>query len=280
MTMKAMLVPCEHFDALDNLLACAFQFASRFGSHVEGVALRPSFAEFVAVDPISAASLPPVDWPNEESLRKTRAAFDGFLTHKGVPVAGAERKGLGFAWSNREPMTDGDLAGHARAFDIVVTSRPGSGEHATRMSTLEAILFESGRPTLIAPPKAVPELGRNVLIAWNSSTETARTIAFAMPVLEKAERVTVLSVEGGMVPGPSGEELARNLASNGVPVTVLNVKPGRQTTGEAILANATALGCDLLIKGAYTQSRLRQWIFGGATSHLLASAELPIFMAH
>ncbi|KAB2849931.1 MAG: universal stress protein [Hyphomicrobiaceae bacterium] len=278
--MKTMLVPCEHFDALDSTLICAYLFASRFGCHIEGVALRPSFAEFVAVDPISAASLPPVDWPNEESLRKTRAVFDGFMTRKGVPIAGAERKGAGFAWSDQEPMTDGDLASHARAFDIVVTSRPGSGEHATRMSTLEAILFESGRPTLIAPPKTVNELGRNVLIAWNSSTETARTIAFAMPVLEKAERVTVLSVEGGMVPGPSGEELARNLAANGVPVTVLNVKPGRQTTGEAILANTTALGCDLIIKGAYTQSRLRQWIFGGATSHLLASAELPIFMAH
>ena len=46
------------------------------------------------------------------------------------------------------------------------------------------------------------------------------------------------------------------------------------------LAEATAVGADLLIKGAYTQSRLRQMIFGGATSHILANAMLPVFMAH
>jgi nucleotide-binding universal stress UspA family protein len=50
--------------------------------------------------------------------------------------------------------------------------------------------------------------------------------------------------------------------------------------GEAILAEAAAVGADLLIKGAYTQSRLRQMIFGGATSHILSAAELPVFFAH
>ena len=35
-----------------------------------------------------------------------------------------------------------------------------------------------------------------------------------------------------------------------------------------------------LVKGAYTSSRLRQVIFGGATSHILAEAQLPVLMAH
>ena len=56
--------------------------------------------------------------------------------------------------------------------------------------------------------------------------------------------------------------------------------PDGKSTGQTILATAAALGCDLLVKGAYTQSRLRQMIFGGATSHILTSAELPVFMAH
>jgi nucleotide-binding universal stress UspA family protein len=51
-------------------------------------------------------------------------------------------------------------------------------------------------------------------------------------------------------------------------------------TGEAVLAHAKALGCDLLIKGAYTQSRLRQMIFGGTTRYILSNADLPVLMAH
>ncbi|MGB9400361.1 MAG: universal stress protein, partial [Pseudolabrys sp.] len=53
-----------------------------------------------------------------------------------------------------------------------------------------------------------------------------------------------------------------------------------RNTGEAILATAQSLGCDLLIKGAYTQSRLRQWIFGGATQHVLGNAALPVLLAN
>ncbi len=60
----------------------------------------------------------------------------------------------------------------------------------------------------------------------------------------------------------------------------LTVDPEGRSTGEAILAHAAALGSDLVIKGAYTQSRLRQMIFGGATRHILAHSNLPVLMAH
>jgi nucleotide-binding universal stress UspA family protein len=91
----------------------------------------------------------------------------------------------------------------------------------------------------------------------------------------------VLTVEGGAaVPGPSGEQLCRYLQLNGIPAKPLTVGLNGRLTGEAILAHATALGCDLLIKGAYTQSRLRQLIFGGTTRYILNHAELPVLMAH
>ena len=124
-------------------------------------------------------------------------------------------------------------------------------------------------------------MGTNVLVAWNCSTEQARAIAFAMPILKRASRVIVLTVEGGAaVPGPTGEQLCRNLQFNGVPAKPLTVGLDGRLTGEAILAHANALGCDLLIKGAYTQSRLRQLIFGGTTRYILSNAELPVLMAH
>jgi nucleotide-binding universal stress UspA family protein len=118
------------------------------------------------------------------------------------------------------------------------------------------------------------------VIAWNGSTETARAVAFALPLLRQAGRVVVLTVEGGMAPGPGGDQLVGYLRRNGIGADLNEAKPGRRSTGEAILATAAALDADLLVKGAYTQSRLRQMIFGGATSHILSAAMLPVFMAH
>jgi nucleotide-binding universal stress UspA family protein len=92
--------------------------------------------------------------------------------------------------------------------------------------------------------------------------------------------VTVLTVEGGTTPGPTGEQAALHLRRNGVNATAVTVAPGTRTPGEATLDQAGSLGCDLLVKSAYTQSRLRQMIFGGATRHILAHANLPVLMAH
>ena len=92
--------------------------------------------------------------------------------------------------------------------------------------------------------------------------------------------MTVLTVEGGSVSGPSGEDAARHLRRNGVKAKAVTVDPGARAAGEVILERAAALGCDLLVKCAYTQSRLRQMIFGGATRHILGHATLPVFMAH
>ena len=156
------------------------------------------------------------------------------------------------------------------------------GAMTPAMNTLETVLFESGRPILIAPPTRPTDIGRHIVIAWNGGTETARAIAFAKPVLREADRITVLAVEGGMVPGPSAESVQVNLARDDVAVDVRSV-PGRRSAAEAgniILSETMEVGGDLLIKGGYTQSRLRQMIFGGATSQILANAEVPVLMAH
>ena len=92
--------------------------------------------------------------------------------------------------------------------------------------------------------------------------------------------MVLLSVEGHIVPGPSSKDAVGYLEANGVAATEKSVVPRSGRPGEAILAEAKAQGADLLIKGAYTQSRLRQMIFGGATSHILGAAELPVFFAH
>jgi hypothetical protein len=103
-------------------------------------------------------------------------------------------------------------------------------------TTIEAGLFEAGRPIVITLPSPPQRMGENILIAWNGSTEQARTTALAMPLLKKASRIVVLTMQGGTVPGPTGEELARYLDRNGVPSEPITVQPESRSTGEAILA--------------------------------------------
>jgi nucleotide-binding universal stress UspA family protein len=148
------------------------------------------------------------------------------------------------------------------------------------MSTLETMLFESGRPVLMAPPTPPQSLGEVITIAWNRSSETARAVAMAMPILKQAKRVVVLGVKGTPVPGPGPEELAQMLARHGIPTESRLSPDDAASAGASFLAGAAEVGSDLLIKGAFTQSRLRQMIFGGATAHVLAEATIPVLLAH
>ena len=71
-----------------------------------------------------------------------------------------------------------------------------------------------------------------------------------------------------MVPGPSGDEIAMSLRRHGIPVISKPIL-GKRTpnaAGEEMLRECVEWDADLLVKGGYTNSRLRQMIFGGATS--------------
>ena len=280
MSMKTILVPTEPHDLMTATLDCALLLARKFDSYIEGFALRPALDNFVAMDPISGMAMATVKQRDAETATQAHALFTGFMRDHAVTAVDRPAASLSCGWLDQAPDGDDVVGSYGRVFDVIVLGRPSDDPQGPRMITLEAGLFESGRPMLIAPAGAPQKLGETVLIAWNGSTEQARTTAFAMPLLRGATRVIVLSVEGGMVPGPTGAQLARNLQRNGVPAEAVTVHPGKRTTGETILAQAETLGCDLLIKGAYTQSRLRQMIFGGATRHILAHATLPVLMAH
>jgi nucleotide-binding universal stress UspA family protein len=207
--------------------------------------------------------------------------FNDFMNSRGVatgePAAAAGSPSA--VWQNVGPSDD--YVGHrGRLFDLIVVGRPVHGATTPTMHTLEAALFETGRPILIAPPTAPKSLGETIAIAWNGSTETARTIAFAMPFLKQAKKVVVVTIEDAMVPGPTGAEVATHLSRNGIDASAVDSAAGKRSLGEAMLDESVKQGADMVVKGAYTNSRLRQMIFGGATSHILAYTEIPVFMAH
>lgn len=217
-----------------------------------------------------------------EMVRQAEALFSSFMQDHGIAQRADDTApaSLSWTWLPAAPSGHDFVGSYGRVFDVIVLARPGEEWQSPAMVTLESALFESGRPVLIAPPTSPRSLGTNVLIAWNRSTEQARTTAFAMPLLRLAERITILTVEGSTVAGPSGAEMARSLRANGIAAEPITLAAGKISAGEVILAKAEELGCDLIIKGAYTQSRLRQMIFGGPTRQILANAKLPVLMAH
>lgn len=276
--MKTILVPF-HQDGLPvTVLDTACLFAKRFDSYMEGVPFDFVPSEYVAVDLFGGGWVPPSESELRENAAASRKTFEDYMIRHGVSRNDGSMSNFSFGWRTpgSDPISISELS---RVFDITVFARPSPPALPSLRLMLEATLFEGGRSILVTPPVAPPTIGEHVLIAWNCSTETARTVALAMPVLARAARVTVLTVVGGTVPGPTGAELTAHLRANGIPAVEMTVSPVR-TPGEEMLEQARKLRCDLIIKGAYTQSRLRQMIFGGATSHILNATETPVFMAH
>ncbi|MCB9943253.1 MAG: universal stress protein [Geminicoccaceae bacterium] len=283
--MRTILAHLEISPGLDSILETAFLVARQFDSYIEGFHMRPGQPDVIAAgaDGFVAAAPDLVAGFEREAKERAQMAserFEAFMARHGLKRASESKTGLCADWRIELGGGQAAIGSRGRIFDLIVVGRPLKDHVTPSVAALEAALFDAGRPVLVASPEPVQSMGRHVVIGWNGSTETARTISFAMPYLRAAEQITVITVEKGLVPGPSGAELCQNLARQGLNVTFDDVQPDGRSVGEAILEETARVGGDLLIKGAYTQSRFRQMIFGGATSHILAEAKLPVFMAN
>ena len=240
MGFKTILVPIEQHDLMNSTLETALLLARKFDSYIEGFALRVAVPAVYAVAD-GAVAIPQLEQDIAEHAKQTRSLFETFMQEHGVP-RGSPTAAPSSGWLEEAPESDHFVGSHGRLFDVIVLGRPGRDLKGSRMTTLEAALFESGRPVLLAPPSPRPQMSTNVLIAWNCSTEQARATAFAMPLLKRASRVVVLTVEGGAaVPGPTGQQLCRYLQLSGVPARSLTVSHDGRLTGEAVLAERIGL---------------------------------------
>ena len=281
--MKSILVPLRASEDIDGVLAHAVMVARRFDSYVEGLVVEPVF-QMVVGEAMAAVPSYDVrlleDWRARTKL--ARAKFDRIMKQAGIKAgkSGAPKKGPSAGWQELKGGEGKVVGEYGRVFDLIVIGRAPEDDIDDVTETCEAALFDSGRPVLLAPRDPVKALGATVVISWNGSTETARTIGLGMPFIEGAKTVFVLTMEGVTVPGPSGEQVAGYLSRRGVTAKAVTTQPADRSSGAAILEEAAALGADLLFKGAYTHSRLRQMVFGGPTRHILSHADLPVLMAH
>jgi nucleotide-binding universal stress UspA family protein len=281
--MKTILVPYHDEDAARVALKVAILLAKRFDSYVEGLmVLGEPLVTFVPglVVPPDYLTVAAEEWRRFADRARREFAETTAAAH--MPMQELEAPGTGLAAGWREMEGDeAEIVGqHGRLFNLIVVGRPKASVSRRWRDIREAALFETGRPVLLAPVEAPSTLGRTVVIAWNGSLESARAVAFGMPFLLAAERIEVLTVEGHTFPGPGGAEIAAHLARHGLTVTHRKLKADQRPAGEVILDEAGDIGADLVLKGAFTRSRLRQVVFGGTTQHILDYANIPVLLAH
>ncbi|WP_166298276.1 MULTISPECIES: universal stress protein [Bradyrhizobium] len=172
------------------------------------------------------------------------------------------------------------LVEYARLRDLTIVPVPESYDQWYA----EAIIFGSGRPTLVVPeaPSSKAVALNRVLVAWDFSRAAARAVSDAIPILEKAREVCILTVtnEKAISSRRSSSELAKNLSRHGIDVIVEEVNAAKRTIGDVLAAQIESSRADLLVMGAYGHSRFREFILGGATRSILTKPPIPVLFSH
>lgn len=176
---------------------------------------------------------------------------------------------------------------HARFADLCILSQDVSGTAtATGYTFSEELLFVTGRPVIFVPARgSFKTLGQHILVAWNSSRAATRAVNDALPLIERAQQVTVLAVNpvqfaeryGALPP----EKMVEHLRRHGAQVTGvwLDEIPS-DLIADAVQAEALKVGADLIVAGAFGHPRLWEKLMGGVTRDLLARMQLPLLMSY
>jgi nucleotide-binding universal stress UspA family protein len=268
------------------VLEASMKVAQRFDSHIVGLhSLTTEYAVVFGGEmgfSISSEVDRTLEREGHDRRDQARRLFRDFMNGYGVPVGALPpgHNGPSASWREEDGRQNAVVGLIGRVFDLILVEQPEKLASIAE-ATLEDALFESGRPVLMVPANAPPAMGEVIAIAWNGSTETALTVALGMPFIKQAKHVAIVAVGAQHMPepGPEGEELARTLERHGIEVSLRTAVGRQKPQGESFLKEALAAGADMLFKGAYTQSRIRQMIFGGATRHIIMEANLPVLMA-
>jgi nucleotide-binding universal stress UspA family protein len=217
---------------------------------------------------------------SSDRAHAVRSMFERFVARQNVVVREAHF-GLDHATASFAAVTGREediVAQQARLADLTVVPHPDAGEDVSSSDALHAVLFDSGRPVMIAPQQPVETIGKRVCLAWNGTAESAESALSAIPWMKEAEAVRILSADGYQRRGPAAPELASYLALHGITSDIIMFPSIRNSVGAGLLEAARQFGCDLLSMGAYSHSRLRQLILGGVTRHVLENATVPVMM--
>lgn len=217
-----------------------------------------------------------------ERAKRARQMFDDSVQRHGVKVAdkptGSDEPTV--SWRHERGREDEVVARLGRLNDVIVVARPGDSDDVLTPMTLNAAIFESGRPVLVVPPGGDSSRRKRIAISWNGSVQSARAVSAGIRILERAEEVMVMTADSFRTSGARAHELADYLAWHGIKPDTKVFEAPAGAVGPRLLEECQSFGADLLVCGAYTHSRMRQLILGGVTKHLLGHSEIPMLMAH
>jgi nucleotide-binding universal stress UspA family protein len=276
MTYKDILVYADATPACAARLDIGAMLATAHDAHL--VALHVDTVPFMPADVLgTGVTAELIGW--QVRMRKERTE----MAQQSVKAA-EQRQGVSFEWRKVEGLIHDALLDQGRYADLIVVSQDGD---LTDLETpveprTGVIAISAGRPVLVVPRSYKGKTcGKRVLVAWKPSAEATRAVHDALPILQKAEAVTVMRVnpDRGEPAHNPGFDLATHLARHGVNVTVMPVAAPDQSAGDIIIRKAAELEADLIVMGAYGHSRLRELVFGGATRSLLQAPPVPVLMA-
>ncbi len=285
MAIRKLLLPLTGTSAGEAALSTALLVARRWDAHLTALHVRVDARDVapLAGEGLSGAMIEEMMTATEressDRSNAVRAMFDRFVMEHGVTVA-EPHPGAG-ATANFNSFTgreDDLVAQLARLTDLTVVPHPEAGEDVSSSDALHAVLFESGRPVLIAPQVALPSVGNRICVAWNGTAESAAAVLAAIPWMQRAQAVRLLSADEYQRRGPGARELASYLALHDIDAEIAQFRPLDKQVGAGLLAAAAEFGADMLAMGAYSHSRLRQLLLGGVTRHVLEHAALPVLM--
>ncbi len=277
MAYKAILVHVPLANAQVQVRLAA-HLAKAFGAHLTGICsltetamLRSAVQNpFIRLEAEQVEGLIKEETAEASSAEKT---FDAI----------AKEAGVAHTWLTGEG-DDADLIIHAsRVQDLAVVEQAQDPSDLLWGPGVQIAL--SGHPVLIVPRNwASPAFGKRALVAWNGSAQASAAVRKAIPLLQRAEHVTVLTGQSraqypaAMRMAPL--DLVAYLRHHGVTADIGESETPDDDAGAAILKAAAAEKADLIVMGAFGHSRFREWVLGGATRHVLERMDVPVFMAH
>jgi len=176
---------------------------------------------------------------------------------------------------------------HARYADLTIVGQLDPEELLPRpeYEIPERVALESGQPVLVVPyAGSFASVGRRILIAWNGSPQAARAVRDALPLLKRAEKVMVLTLNpAGLGKGEEtrpGDRLLAHLRRHGIEAESHELTADHISAEDFILSRAVDEGADLIVMGAYGHSRAREVVLGGATRGMFKHMTMPVLMSH
>ncbi|MHA1599850.1 MAG: universal stress protein [Alphaproteobacteria bacterium] len=287
MTVRTILVPVRGDGKGEGVLDHALSFARRYSAHLDVIHCRPRPEDLlpfgVSVPAIlkkdilaSAGTLA------DEEERKVKSQFGEYcanhqLTVIDAPPGPPDR--VTVSWRERMGKQAAIVGLYGRLADLTAVAQPDR-QRNLGLNTLEAALLETGRLVLMCPPKPPGDIGTRVALCWNGSSEVSRAITAALPILKSAEAVTLLCASESKKGALGPEDGQAYLTSHGIACGIKTTAARASKTGQALLAGAKEAGADVLLMGAYGQSRRRELVLGGVTQHIIDYADLPILLMH